>query len=275
MNKEYQLLERTTIDLPAYPQRTENGELLFCLKGYVWIYINQQKYELSAGCVIMTFPEQIIFYSNATQDLKLTVFSFSKDFRNEIFYSLPSDKISFLREHNQSSFQDEEWNNILDYIQLLKQKCNDEKNTYQNEIIIYCCRMLFYEICNKSESTYSKTESSNLRCQLKDNFIASVITSFMEHRSVEYYADKLCVTTRHLSKTLQQTVGCSAKEWIDDYVILEIKVTLQTTALSIQEISNQFNFPDQSYFGRYFKHHTGMSPSAYREKSLDFNTKFK
>jgi len=64
--------------------------------------------------------------------------------------------------------------------------------------------------------------------------------------------------------TIQQTVGCTAKEWIDDYVILELKVTLHSTALSIQEIANQFNFPDQSYLGRYFKHHTGMSPTAYR-----------
>ena len=104
-----------------------------------------------------------------------------------------------------------------------------------------------------------------MRWRLKDRFIALVIESFREQRSVDYYADKLCVTTRHLSKTIQQTVGYTAKEWIDDYVILELKVTLHSTALSIQEIANQFNFPDQSYLGRYFKHHTGMSPTAYRE----------
>ena len=245
----------------------EKGEFLFCLQGGVQIYINQQKYALSAGSVILVFPGQITLYKDATEDLELTVFAFSSQFRHEIFYSLPSDKVSFMREHNYSSFQGEEWDAVRNhYLELLHRKSADDGNVYQRELIVYCCRMLFYEICNQSERLYRETKPNHLRWRLKDRFIALVIESFREQRSVDYYADKLCVTGRHLSKTIQQTVGCTAKEWIDDYVILELKVTLHSTALSIQEIANQFNFPDQSYLGRYFKHHTGMSPTAYREK---------
>ena len=266
MSEEYLFHTRKKPDLFSYPYRMERGELLFCLQGGVQLYINQQKYALAAGSVILVFPEQITFYKAATADLELAVFAFSAQFRHEIFYSLPSDKVSFMREHNYSSFRDEEWDGICNhYLKLLQQKSVDSDNIYQRELVIYCCRMLFYEICNQSERLYRQTKPNHLRWRLKDRFIALVIESFREQRSVDYYADKLCVTTRHLSKTIQQTVGCTAKEWIDDYVILELKVTLHSTALSIQEIANQFNFPDQSYLGRYFKHHTGMSPTAYRE----------
>lgn len=265
MPEEYLLHARRRADLLSYPCRMDDGEFLFCLQGGVQLYINQQKYALASGSVILVFPGQIVFYKDATDDLELAVFAFSSQFRHEIFYSLPSDKVSFLREHNYSSFQGEAWDGIRShYLQLLQQKSADDGNVYQRELVIYCCRMLFYEICNQSERLYRQTKSNHLRWRLKDRFIALVIESFREERSVDYYADKLCVTTRHLSKTIQQTVGCTAKEWIDDYVILELKVTLHSTALSIQEIANRFNFPDQSYLGRYFKHHTGMSPTAYR-----------
>lgn len=266
MSEEYLFHTRRKADLLSYPCRMEKGEFLFCLRGEVQIYINQQKYALAVGSVILVFPEQILFYKDATDELELAVFAFSASFRHEIFYSLPSDKVSFLREHNYSSFQGEEWGGICShYLQLLQWKAEDDGNMYRRELVVYCCRMLFYEICNQSERLYQQTQSNHLRWRLKDRFIALVVQSFREERSVDYYADKLCVTARHLSKTMQLTVGCTAKEWIDDYVILELKVTLHSTALSIQEIANKFNFPDQSYLGRYFKHRTGMAPTAYRE----------
>ena len=102
MSEEYLFHTRRRTDLLSYPCRAEKGEFLFCLQGEVQIYINQQKYALSAGSVILVFPGQITLYKDATEDLELTVFAFSSQFRHEIFYSLPSDKVSFMREHNYS-----------------------------------------------------------------------------------------------------------------------------------------------------------------------------
>ena len=102
MSEEYLFHTRQKSDLFSYPYRMERGELLFCLQGGVQLYINQQKYALATGSVILVFPEQITFYKDATDDLELAVFAFSAQFRHEIFYSLPSDKVSFMREHNYS-----------------------------------------------------------------------------------------------------------------------------------------------------------------------------
>lgn len=85
-------------------------------------------------------------------------------------------------------------------------------------------------------------------------------------REVSFYADKLCISTKYLTGICKAVTGDSAKKIIDDFAILEIKVLLQSTELTVQEIADRLVFPDQSYLGRYFKRHEGMSPKEYQSK---------
>ena len=87
---------------------------------------------------------------------------------------------------------------------------------------------------------------------------------FREERSVQYYADLIKITTRHLNAVCQRVSGQNAKEIIDHYTIIELQVTLMYSHKSFQEIVNEFHFPDQSYLNRYFKRHTGYSLSEFR-----------
>ena len=85
-------------------------------------------------------------------------------------------------------------------------------------------------------------------------------------REVSFYADKLCISTKYLTGICKAVTGDSAKKIIDDFAILEIKVLLQSTELTVQEIADRLVFPDQSYLGRYFKRHEGMSLKEYQSK---------
>lgn len=96
------------------------------------------------------------------------------------------------------------------------------------------------------------------------NFLLMVEDNFQTERSVNYYAERLNITPKHLSAVAKETSGHTAGEWIDSYVVLEAKMLLNNSELSVQEISSRLNFANQSFFGKYFKHHTGMSPRAYR-----------
>ena len=97
-------------------------------------------------------------------------------------------------------------------------------------------------------------------------FINLVHTYCTTQRDVAFYADQLCISTRYLSAITKQVAADSAKEIIDDNMILELKMALQSTGMSLKEIADKYRFPDQSFFGRYFKKHTGMSPKEYRAK---------
>jgi AraC-like DNA-binding protein len=79
-----------------------------------------------------------------------------------------------------------------------------------------------------------------------------------------FYADKLCLTPKYLSTLIKQASGRSAPDWIDDFVILEAKNLLKYTGLAIKEIVYKLHFPNQSVFFKFFKAHTGLTPSEYR-----------
>ena len=89
---------------------------------------------------------------------------------------------------------------------------------------------------------------------------------YIHERSVGFYARQLCITPKYLTTLIKRISGKSVSEWIDSYVILEAKTLLKYSNMSVQEIAYYLNFPNQSFFGSYFKRNTGMSPSQYKAK---------
>jgi AraC-like DNA-binding protein len=100
--------------------------------------------------------------------------------------------------------------------------------------------------------------------RMSEQFLYLVQENFREHRFLDFYAKKLEITAKHLSRTVKNQTGYTAVEWIERYVILEAKVLLKSSNLNIQQISDELNFPSQSFFGKYFKKLTGLSPKEYR-----------
>ena len=97
-----------------------------------------------------------------------------------------------------------------------------------------------------------------------EQFVRLVGEYHTKHRNVGFYADKLCLTPKYLSKLIKSASGRSAPEWIDAYVILEAKNMLKYSDMTIKEIVWHLNFPNQSVFYKFFKARTGMTPSGYR-----------
>jgi AraC-like DNA-binding protein len=93
-----------------------------------------------------------------------------------------------------------------------------------------------------------------------------IAVHFRNERSVQFYADKLGLSTRNLNSVCQRAAGQNAKNLIDHYTIVELQVSLMYTHKSFQELVEEFHFPDQSYLNRYFKRHTGFSLSEFRSK---------
>ena len=84
--------------------------------------------------------------------------------------------------------------------------------------------------------------------------------------TLSFYADRLCITHRYLSRVIQQVSGTYAKEWIDRAIVPEAKVILKHSNLSVAAIAEELHFANPSFFNKYFKRLTGMTPNGYREK---------
>ncbi|WP_158796459.1 AraC family transcriptional regulator [Pedobacter sp. L105] len=91
-----------------------------------------------------------------------------------------------------------------------------------------------------------------------------VYSHFREERGVQFYADTLFITPKHLSKTLKEITNKTCSELIDELVITEAKILLEDMGQSVAKVAEYLNFSDQFFFSKFFKRHTGMNPSQYK-----------
>ena len=125
---------------------------------------------------------------------------------------------------------------------------------------------ILFELDRQRHTDYEcddKTPRSR-RVNYVNDFLRLVRQHHREQRSVSYYADRLFITPKYLSLIIKETTGYSAAHWISRHVILEAKNMLRFSGKNIQQIAYELNFPNQSSFGKYFKHCTGMSPSEFQ-----------
>ena len=131
------------------------------------------------------------------------------------------------------------------------------------QAMVLAIASFFYECGTKCYPPVINNSPKSLN-RLTEKFLSLVQLHFKKERFLDFYASQLEVSTKHLSRTVKEATGFSAVDWIDRFVILEAKVLLKSTTLSIQQISDELNFASQSFFGKYFKKHTGRSPKEFR-----------
>lgn len=115
----------------------------------------------------------------------------------------------------------------------------------------------------KNETTEEQAPKSRKE-ELFKNFIKLVKDNYLNHRSITFYADKLCVSPKYLSSVVHKVSEKYATDWINQYVILEAKSMLRMEDTNIKDVSNHLNFANQSFFAKFFKKHTGYTPKEYK-----------
>ena len=139
-------------------------------------------------------------------------------------------------------------------------------NRYHYQIIKNLVISTAFECLDILTEKCIEPQGSNRKKALFNAFLQKVEEEHREHHSVKHYADELFVTPKYLSTVVEEMSGKGAKQWIDEYIALDAKVLLQSSQKDIQEISNELNFIDVGFFGKFFKRMTGMTPKAFREK---------
>ena len=275
LGDEFYVMEATFKDyhnLTNRPCRLDGFMIFYCVKGKMKLNVNLTEVELSEGMVYINVPGNIIRI-NALQDTPkeehlYACMGLSREFfqcLNVEICKLFNEGISmlerpgiFLTERDYQLSQ-----SLVRYIvSLLKSDV-----VYKRESILSALSSFFYILLGAwaSESTVQKSESlSNRTKVIFDKFMRLVMEYHTQYRGVGFYAEKLCLTPKYLSKIIKTASGRSAPEWIDSYVILEAKNLLKHSSTPIKEIVFKLNFPNQSVFYKFFKSHTGMTPTEYR-----------
>lgn len=124
---------------------------------------------------------------------------------------------------------------------------------------------MFYGYSHMKHNLTTETKGTTRQDEIYAAFIDILGKHYKTARDIGYYADKLCISAKYLSQVVKKVSGKTAPEIIEDYVLTECKALLLSTTMTIQEISDELNFPSQSVLGKYFKRLTGLSPKSYRK----------
>lgn len=245
--------------------------LALCLieKGHSTIEVNTTTYELEKGCIFVVFPGQIIHVISISNDIKSLCIACSMDMMNDLM-SQVKDSLQLFQHAKQSPFpkrDGEDFEQIKKSFRHIQEKIKVTKdNRYHYQIIKNLVISTAFECIDFLTEKSIEPQCSNRKRALFHAFLQKVEDHHRREHSVKYYADELFVTSKYLSTVINEMSGKNPKQWIDEYIALDAKVLLQSTEKDIQEICEELNFPDVSFFGKFFKRMTGMSPKAFREK---------
>ena len=252
--------------------------MVSCNSGSVKFTVNEKSYFLRKDSVFFILPSMVVQQlEKVSDDLQIRFIGFSKDFLNNVL-NRQKGVDNFLYKIYQNPLwhvEDKENAPIIHaYENLLMAKIKDTSNHYQKEILKNLFSAMFCEMMNELQSRIGEVTKSLGHPFRRSSYVFKEFLKLLSkdggmHRSVSYYADQLCYSPKYVSSVVKEVSGRTALDWINDITMSQIKYQLKTSDSSIKEIADSFNFPNQSFFGKYVKKHLGMSPAKYRNQSID------
>ncbi|MCI1784626.1 MAG: helix-turn-helix domain-containing protein [Bacteroidales bacterium] len=259
-----------------YPCRFEGYLAIFCLSGEVMLDVDLNTFEVKEHSLVINVPGNIVKVSEFNEDdpssSHFIIVAMSSDFMSSIkmdFSRLFSESITFL-DNPCITLSDSETDICYRYLDLISTILKNATLKSKKEVISGLISSVFYllgSIWSRRiiEATRLNGRKSSTRAKIIfDQFIKLVTEYHSSERNMAFYAGKLCLTPKYLSKVITSISGRSAPDWIDSFVILEAKNMLKYSDMTIKGIVYKLHFVNQSVFYKFFKSHTGMTPSEYR-----------
>ena len=264
--------------IPSGKFYTENHRIGFiCTAGRAQFEYDGVNYTIEKNDLFLYMRRNIISNFMASSDFNCRQIWFT---RSEMWnLNMYSDTnlmdMVYLKQHPKAHLSDEDMSLLESYFQLLFHRMKDSSPILYHDIVRSLVSTLMLEMLalmrrdeeKKTEQDYQGDNSSGVhRRRLADQFMRMAEQSDGRIRKVEEFASQLNITPKYLSAILKETMNYRPSTIIQLFTMKAIEHRLRFTDMTIQEISNDLNFPNPSFFGKYFKEHAGMTPTEYRNK---------
>jgi AraC family transcriptional activator of pobA len=250
-----------------HPNIIEGIALAICVRGNARVKINLQEYHIEPNMIITLLPNYLLEICDYSDDWLVEFIFISFDFVSDFKLIAETDLFEQVGKITCLKIKEEEMLNLLDFHAFIVKKYKREDHLYREEITKSLLHTLVYEVLQLL-NTYEITPNVKVLSRSEKyltHFIGLLFQFHRQERSIKFYADKMFLTSKYLSKIIREASGKSVSQWIDEMVIMEAKAMLKSTNLTVLQISEKLNFPNASFFGSYFKKRTGISPIQYRE----------
>lgn len=243
------------------PYRAKEGRIIRVLQGTGRISINLIEHEISAHKIVIIPDNSLIEMLEISPNYDFQVIMTARNFLPAMPNSILSE--TYTRNGIILALNEEEWTQTEMFFILLWKILHSSpyrREAVQHLIVSLLCNLKYiYEQTHTTSSLRLSRQEETFR-----RFITLVNEYSKQERSVNFYADKLCLTPHYLSTIIRETSGQTVMQWINQSVILEAKVLLKHSNLLVFQISDELNFPNPSFFSKFFKRMTGMTPAEYQ-----------
>ena len=249
------------------PQVLTYGAILICRKGKARLQVNYKDWQLYDGAVITVFPNDVVKL-RVEETFQVEMLKYNPSLLREASLQLEQTVYSSLREDRCRQDTPVVTNIINGMFGLLKVYFDQSECTCISQLVLCQLKAFFigfHEYLQRNPQ-YRPDEVKSYRVrELFNRFMMLLEKDYKISRDVNYYAEQMNISSKYLTNIVNQVTGHTPKTIIDQYVILQLKMHLKRTTQSIKEMAWEFHFADVSFFCRYFKKHTGLTPQQIRE----------
>lgn len=264
----YGLWNVCTFPVMTSPERLPLFFYGICISGEADFEIDMKPCKFSKGDIVRIRMGQTLLVKSVSENFRSVLFFFDRRVISGFVSGL---KVPLGNTNPIFKTSDDLFSTMLKYLGFVKirlELCKTEKSAYLKAASELLIKAMLCEVLNEVSKSCVVQEKGSRTQEIFIKFSMMVKEHFKETRNVKFYADQLCITPKYLCKVVSECVGSSPSQFIDSLVMNEAKEMLRTTSLSIQQIAETLNFPNQSFFGRFFKTHAGISPGAFRNSDL-------
>lgn len=254
-----------TLLLPHVMRKYDKCLTGICTKGEAHFTLLGVKRVIKPNEIFCFLSGHFVALNSVSDDFEAHYCIISESFMKDITSRFPNVMFDYLIAHPSMPMTHEAMDEALRYFDLIELKMKEKYNLFQKDIIfniLYSYALDMYNMINRDLPNLPLGKTATER--IFDKFTLLAYHHIKENNPVTYYADALNVTPKHLSKVVKTVKGITVKQWLDEFMMQELKRTLLTTQQSVQEISDDYNFSSPDAFHHFFRKHTGMSPSNYR-----------
>ncbi len=250
------------------PQVLSYGAIMICRKGRAVLNVNYKDWDMFEGAVITVFPNDVVELKEVSSLFEVEILKYNASLLREASLQLEQTVYSSLREDRCRQDTPVVTNIINAMFALLKVYFRQSECTCISQLVLCQLKAFFigfHEYLQRNPQ-YRPDEVKSYRVrELFKHFMMLMERDYKHSRDVNYYASLMNITPKYLTNIVRQVTGHTPKVIIDQYVVLQAKMQLKRTSQSIKEIAWEYHFADASFFCRYFKKHTGLTPQEIRK----------
>ena len=249
-----------------FPLKLSMSSMMIVIKGKVKFSVNFRDFVADSDTCVIISAGTIIEQVDADDEARIIFLSFSQkdltslaNIRQHDVHRLYALQVVLL---HLAPVQVEM---MIKTYQMLRVILEDPIFEMKKEKAAFNCINLMGSIIEQVPSKQSEVSAkASRKDEIVAHFLQCVHDNYREHRDLGFYADQLCLSLKYMSHVVFEQTGRHPSRWIKDYVILDAKTMLRCGRYTVQQVSDELNFPNQSFFGKYFKEAVGVSPKKWK-----------